>query len=460
MRSKAYALLVIFMVSFTLTACFDSHEIGDFVYVSVMGIDKGEIENYKFTFQMPEFTISGLGGEGGGGKEEIVSFITLDAPSLLSAAQIANTSISKKLNFMHLKAIIISEDLAISGKAGDYITPLLRYRQIRKSTIVIVCKDKAQEFVEAIEPYSGELVTQTLEQLMQKSEETGYFPEITLNKFYEGLKAPYHALLGMYGAVNKEAGQKSEDSKSDGESGKQGEDANAKNKQDESSNNKEQQDSEKDKENKKQKDNTKKNGNYYAGDIPRTGGKKIELFGSTLFDGDKMVGKLTGLETQMLLLARGELKHAPFAISDPKESQHQISLEVNEFEKPAIKIDMSNINKPIINLKIKIEGSITEIQSGINYESIENKKIVEEAMERYLTEGIERTFAKCKELKTDVFIFGPVAAKYFLTIPEWEEYNWLSKFSESELKVEVDFTVRRTGKSIKTMPIFSSEGKE
>lgn len=421
---KKSIILINLVLPLFLTACFDSHEIGDFAYVTALGVEQGISDAFRITFQIPKFgqgDESGGEDRGGGKDSNQMEIITIDASSMHSAVSIANTSISKRLNFMHVKVIAISEDLARSGRMGEYIAPFVRYRQIRRTTGIIVCKEKAEEFVAAIKPYSGELVTQTIEELLKESSNTGYFPKVTLNDLYDGMKAPYHALLATYGALNKEDILKSEGDFFERESNIPGD--------------------------------------YYAGDIPRKGGQEIELFGSTVFDGDKMVGKLTGFETQILLLIRGELTKAPFSIKDPEAPGKMVPIEVTEFEKAKISIDLNDGN-PRIQLKIKIEGNIASIQSGINYEAPENKKKIEEAFEKYLVEGIEKTFNKCKVFETDVFNFGATAVFQFWTIPEWEEYNWLEKFPKSELEAEVDFTIRRTGKILKSEPIYSSEGRE
>ncbi|NLE24448.1 MAG: Ger(x)C family spore germination protein [Clostridiaceae bacterium] len=409
-----------------LTAgCFDSNEIGDYAYVTALGIEHGISDTFRFTFQISKFgQKSGSGGEseGGGGEEnKEADILTLDASSLLSAVAIANSSISKELNFMHLKAIVISEELATNGMLRECVAPIVRYRHIRRTTNMVVSKGTAEEFIAALKPYPGELITQTLEELFEKSSVTGYFPYITLNDLYYSIKAPYNALIITYGSVNNEEKFESEGDFYKGESDVPG--------------------------------------NYYAGDIPRKGGPEVELLGSSVFDGDKMVCKLTGFETQMLLLVRGELKSGPFSISDPEKPELMVPIDIKEFEKPIISVDL-NEGKPKIQIKLRFEGDIAVIQSGINYESPEKMPIIEKAFENYLVQGIKNTFEKCKDFKADVFNFGTTAIAQFWTIPEWEEYNWLSKFPESELEVEADFTIRRTGKVLKSEPIFSSEGKE
>ncbi|MGI6086187.1 MAG: Ger(x)C family spore germination protein [Acetivibrionales bacterium] len=421
MHKKAFILINLLLTIF-LTGCFDSHEIGDFAYVTAMGVEQGISDTFRITFQIPKFGQSdGADSEGGGGSggkdSEQMEIITIDASSMHSAVSIVNTNISKRLNFMHLKVIVISEELSKSGLVGEFISPFVRYRQIRRTTGMVVCKGKAQDFIAAIKSYSGEPITYTIEELMKESRITGYFKKVSLNNFYSGIKTPYHALLGTYGAINKEDKLQNEGTIFRGESDIPGD--------------------------------------YYAGDVPRKGGSEIEFFGSAVFDGDKMVGKLTGFETQTILLVLGELKRVPFSIKDPEAPEWVIPIEVTEFEKTKISIDLKE-GQPKIHLRLKMEGDIAAIQSGINYEATEKRKKIEDAFEKFLVEGIERTFNKCKEFKTDVFNFGATAVLQFWTIPEWEEYNWLEKFLKSELNVEVDFTIRRTGKILKSEPIFGS----
>ncbi|NLX64754.1 MAG: Ger(x)C family spore germination protein [Clostridiaceae bacterium] len=424
---KRTLILVSLLLPLFITGCFDSHEIGDYAYVTALGIEKGVSNTFRLTFQIPKFGQSGgssseeESGSDGGGKNEEMEIITLDASSLLSAVAITNSNLSKDLNFMHLKLIVISEELAMSDMLEETIAPLTRYRHIRRTTNVIVCKDKTEDFIKELKPYPGELITTTIEELFEKSGKTGYFHQSTLNDLYCEIKSPYHALLVAYGSINKEDNLKSEGGFFKGESSIPG--------------------------------------NYYAGEIPRKGGPKIELFGSVVFDGDKMVGKLTGFETQMLHLVRGELKFGLFTITDPEKPDVVIPLDITEFEKPVIKIDLTG-EKPKIHVKLKFEGDIVSIQSGIDYEKPEKLPIVEDTFEKNLIKGIKDTFEKCKEMKADVFDFGTTAAMQFWTIPEWEEYNWLEKFSQSELEVDVDFTIRRTGRLLQSESIISSEGKE
>lgn len=426
MGKKLILSVFIIFLSLLFSSCFDAREVGDYAYVSMMGIDEGVTDKLRLTFHIPEFKISGSGTDSGGGdggdEEEITEkeVITLETSSLLTGVAILNSSIPKLLNFMHMKAIIVSEKIAQSGKAGEIVAGLMRYRQIRGITSVIICKGTAQEFIRAIKPFQGGLITENIEELVMRSENTGFIPDFTFRDMYNRIKSPTTQFLCNYGAVNDGKNLKEDGSGFDG---------------------------------------YKIPGDYLAGDTPVKGGPKIELFGSAIFDGDKMVGTLTGFETQMVRIIHGTLKRAAFTIQDPLSPDKIIPIEVKEFEKPKIKIDLSEY-KPKIHVEIKLEGDITSIPSRIHYEDLKMNQVLEQVFEKFIESGIKRTFLKAQELKVDIFDFGRTAIRQFWTIPQWEEYNWVERFPVSEFDAKVTFTIRRTGKIIDSEPIISSEGKE
>ncbi len=61
-----------------------------------------------------------------------------------------------------------------------------------------------------------------------------------------------------------------------------------------------------------------------------------------------------------------------------------------------------------------------------------------------------------KEYKADIFGFGRYLAANFATIQEWEEYNWLSRFSEAQINLDLDVHIRRTGMMRKSPFIWSN----
>ena len=88
------------------------------------------------------------------------------------------------------------------------------------------------------------------------------------------------------------------------------------------------------------------------------------------------------------------------------------------------------------------------------------RSILEEEFKKIVEEGIAEVLNKCQALDADVFYFGGYAARNFLTIEEFESYDWLSHFKDAEFSVEVEFIIRRTGTLIRSYPIKEVRGEK
>ena len=129
-------------------------------------------------------------------------------------------------------------------------------------------------------------------------------------------------------------------------------------------------------------ENFKSEGDYYAGELPRLGGNNFEFLGTALFNGDKMVGKLNGDETRALLMLRGDFHRASISMIDPLNPKLKITLNTKIQKKPLIKVDFQK-GKPIINIKIFLDGDLENVQSTTEYESVELKPVLEKAFKVY-----------------------------------------------------------------------------
>ena len=423
---KVIIILILGTFLLSLTACYDAHEMDDMLYVVSIGVDKGISDKWRLTIQFPTMkegggqTQSGSGGGGqsqsgsGGDEQSGHSYASIDAPSFFTGIDMLNASLPRKLNFTHTQIIVFSEELAEEGLIGEYIAPLSRSREIRRSAHVFVVKGKAIDFIKENKPVIGTTISKSFQVLTHASENIGFFPHTTLENFYEGLKSPYGQAIAAMASVN--------DSKSFAEDG---EPLGTK---------------------------FKTGGGYFAGQLPRTGQNKIEVWGTALFNGDKMVGELNGDETRFLLMTRGEFKQGSFTMQDTKEPELIITLDVRASKKPDIEVDCKGA-KPVIRLKVQLDADLLAIQSMINYEQPELQLLLEETFKKSVEEGITELIKKCQDLNTDVFHFGDYAAKNFLTINAFESYDWNRHFKEAEVIVDVNFAIRRTGTQIKSYPI-------
>ena len=55
---------------------------------------------------------------------------------------------------------------------------------------------------------------------------------------------------------------------------------------------------------------------------------------------------------------------------------------------------------------------------------------------------LEYLYKTSKEFKSDINGFGNFAAKNFLTISEFENYDWLNKYKDSFFNVEINTSVK------------------
>lgn len=427
MRRIILFILICILPLTALSACYDAQEVTEWAYVYSIGMEKGVTDKLRMSVQIQTMK-GGAGGGGqtdGGGKtngEEKDGYvvITIDCPTFYAGVNMINSFLSRELNYMHTKFMVYSENLAKEG-IDTYITAFIRGRQIRRDINIIVSKGSASEFLKASTTVVSAELSKKQENLIQQSKNTGFFIDATYGDFISALKTQYNQPVAILAAVNESSTFR--EGEGTGEVP------------------------------------FKTSGDYYAGGLVRKGGSNVELLGTALFDGGKMVGELNGDETRAMLMARGEFSRGFFAVRDPKKSDTTITVEVRKQRGRNVKVRFEK-NKPVIDLKVFLEGDILAIQSTIDYEDKKLKPILENTVKDLIKNQLDRTIQKCQRLNADVFKFGHVAAMSFDTIPQWEGYNWLKQFKDARVNTEVEFKVRRTGTMIKSSEIYTSEGKK
>lgn len=423
---RRIALLVIICITMgMLTSCYDSMELDDLLHINVIGIDRGVTDKWRLTVMFP--TLKGDSGGSGGvmGKagvgQDDYDCLTVDAPSFFTGIDMFNSILSRRLNFMHTELLVVSEDIAKSGMLGEFLAPIIRFRQIRRSMHVIVTPDSTIEFLNTLKPIVGTALSKNIQIAAKEADIIGFFPHVTLQNFYDQMKSTYRQPIVTLGAISNPKNLKEEDENHEVE--------------------------------------FKTGGEYYSGEVPINAKNAIELFGAAVFDGDRMVGKLNGDESRLMMMASGDFKVAFYTLQDPKVPSLVIPLDVRRLGKPKVMIKIEG-DKPNIHLKVNLEGDLLAVQSRINYEEPELKPIIEKAFEKQIKDGLDKLMEKSIDLKIDIFGFGETAAKQFLIIQEWEKYDWISKFQNAKITTEVKFTIRRTGTQLGSSPIISTRGKE
>lgn len=420
-RFIAVLLLTVDLLVF-LTSCKDAIEVDELVYAASIGIDRGVSDYWRLSVKYPlmrhpgEQEQTGSGSKGEGNEYEVV---TMDAPSFYTGVDMIDSNISRHLNFQHIKFIVISEEVARSGQLIRYLAPIVRFREIRRTAFMLICKGPAKEFMEKNKPPLGSSLTKDMSDWVTQMEHTGFYTNTTLKDFYNKLKSPYQQPVAILAGVNP--------GKNFIENGPKA----------------------------KMSSNLKPK--YEAGQLPIMGGSETELFGCALFDGDRMTESLDGYETRLMLLATGDFVSGSFTIPDPKKEEMLVSLRLESERRPDVKVDLKG-EHPKIYIRLKLQGDLVGMQSGVNYEKEDLKSLLEQSATAQLKGDLDALFNKCRAIREDIFGFGGVAARQFATVEEWEAYGWFRRFENAEIHTEVDLALRRSGTFIKTSPVITTKG--
>jgi spore germination protein KC len=421
MRREVILLVWISFCFLLLPGCWGSMETDQLGYVLVIGLDKGEENIIKVTFQLaiPE-PIEGRQAEKG---TEVVS---VEAPSIFAAQELIDTFVSKRSTIIHNKAIVVSEDIAREG-LSKYINPLVRSSDLRRTNYLLVTQGKAHDFIqENVNLIFERYPSRQLDIFMTSTYMTGLIPNADVHKFYEALNSPgRQPIAALVGVENKNKEQEGE-----------------------------QQAQDKKKETKSEKEKVEEAMAYVPGEIPREGGNKIEIIGTAVFKDDRLVGFLNGKETRYYQMVTGGFGRGNFTFPDPdpvEGGSNIINLEIMKGRSPEIKVDP---DQEKINVRLFLEGEILSIQSGENYEQGTLKKQLEDYVSNHITQEVMRLIRKTQdEYRSDIFGFGEFTRIDLLTWQDWVDYEWLRKYPRYEVSVETVFKVRRSGMMIRTAPI-------
>lgn len=407
------ALCVFFCLN--SAGCTDKKEVDDQVYAIAIGADKGAENKIRFTVQYP--TYRGQKGSAQQSDDSASTIVgntivsTIEAPSILEALNLFATSTSRRISLVHTKMIIFSEDFAREGIAG-FVQPIARYRETRRIMQLVVCKGAAEDFIKENTTLIGVGLSKAVELKEKQSMESGFFPRAPFHYFYRSILSPYTQPYTIYAGINDFTNLKLVPKNSESP--------------------------------------LKTEYGYLPGTIPRTGDLKIELVGTAVFNGDRMVGTLNSYETRYFQMITGDFKRGIMTIEDKNAPGKAIVLDLRPGRSPKVEAHFEE-GKVVINVKIIIEADIGSIQSRYPYEEPQKIDDLNSQLKERIEQGVKKTIKKSQgELQSDIFGFGYKVAKNFSTTQEFEKYNWLSHYSEASVNVEVKANVRRTGLMIRS----------
>lgn len=399
-RLKLFPVLLLVLL---LCGCSDAVEPDTLGYVVAIGIDKAEKEEAKFDitlqFANPARISGGASEEGGKGGQESIENITVTAPGIYTAVNIANHIISKTFTLSHTKLIVFSEEISKLG-VEDLLETIGRSSDIRPNTYFAVSKGSSKDFLEAVNPET-EVNPVRYYTMIFENDYSGFIPQNLSQDFYFYAGSDEKCSVLPLCAVSTKKGTDNFD-----DTGYQ-----------------------------------YRLEDYSAGDVP-TDKTETEVMGMAVFMHDKCVGKMGDIETEIYNILTGKYKSSYVSYKYSKTPQDAITVLQQQRKKPKITVDTSG-DIPKISVRIFLDADFNSSTPEMAVEDYlgDFAKEVISSLKKEITEFLDLT----REMGTDIVGFGSYAKRNFPDITAFSDYRWNEKYKNAEISVNVDFVVRRTG---------------
>lgn len=410
-------IVVLLALSLLISGCVGSRETDDIAYVIAVGLDKAGEGMLEVTYQIALPRGQSGGGHGGGGEDKNFILSTVKATNLAEARNLLTSTMGRFPSLAHVKAFIIGEEFARQG-IGDLIGPVMRFREFRGSIILIVVKDTAKEFMNENNPKIETQLSKYYEGILFEDRESGFFLQTDIHDFYTRLKNPIGSPYAVYAGLNPRTGKSHPAGP---------------------------------------KVSPEKTEEYTPGGVARSGEQnRPEFLGTALFRADKMVGSLTNEETRAVEILQGEFTRGFLVVEDPLMPKSSVNISLRLGQEPKIKLRMSG-GKVSINVKVRLEGEITSIPSGINYEVEEYRKLLEAQISILMKYQMQKMLQKAQELRSDPVGFIAYMRPEFKTDDDLMQADLTELYSQAEFNLDVKTAIRRSGLMWRSTQIFGKQ---
>ena len=433
---KFYAIVILALVfMYAFSASYTSDSVDNISYVIALAVDENEGEkNLQVTF---EFMDTSTFSSEGSSESKSAIIDTINATSINSAINLLNAYIGKQVNLSHCKVVVFSDKIAQKGISAE-VSELMNNIQVRPSTNIIICKGNALEYIQNSTSQLEKILTKYYDIFPNSSEYTGYTSNIMIGEFYNYLTTKECGNLAILGGLNTTISP----SNSSGNPSNSSADGSSSGGSSEGSSSSENS-SEKEKP-KEKPDNSTTLSQMISGNAPILGERGTVNIGLAVMKDGIYIGDLTAEDTLCHTLISGEVNSFLLTINNTKIYENYLDIELFENMRPKISVEIEN-NNPKININIKLIGRISGIKDGINYSdepsNLDLDKIsraAEDTIKRCITDYLNKTST---EFKCDIDYFYNYAKRRFITVQDWKNYDWSSKYTNSKFDVNVEAKV-------------------
>ena len=381
-------LTVIFIYAFS--ASYASSNIDNALFIIGLAIDEADTEeNMKISF---EFTDLSPFSQDSSSRKANPILETVTAPSIDTAINLMNVYLSKEVDLSHCQIIAISDKIASRGIYTE-LSEFLNNTEIRPTTNILVTKGSASNYFKESASELDVLLTRYYDVFPNSSKYTGYTSNVTIGKFYNALLEDAGGNTAILGGTNTES-----------------------------------------------VDTTSAN-DIKAGNSSITGDRGTENIGLAVFNKDKYVGDLSALETLSHTIINSEVDTFLLTVDSPNDIGQKMDVSLVPNTNTEISVDISD-DVPTINIHINLSGKILTVIKGLDYSDYNTLNDVSNIVKTTLEKNLSDYFKKTQDtFKCDIDYFYTYAKRNFLTINEWENFDWYSKYPNAKFNINIDCSV-------------------
>ena len=436
-------ICTIFIFAYTFSASYNSQNIDRLDYVIAIGIDKSSNNNnLQVSF---EFTDLGTFSESSSPEGSNPIIDTVVAPSIPKAINLINAYAGKQVNLSHCKVVIFSEDVAKDGILEE-VTYLMNEPQIRPTTNIVISTEKAKSYIENSTSSLEGILTKYYDIFPTSAEYTGYTSNILLSRFYQSLTSDESGAVAILGTKSKSTQEKSS-SREENTSN-----STALGSSTESSNSPKQTSNETGQNSVSNQtfinssfSNSVTNNTSLESVAPGEniveGDRGTENIGLAVFNKDKYIGNLSAIETLCYTLIEEEVDNFSVRVDNPSNPNKKIDLSVSSLEPTYTKIDISK-DSPIITIELNLTAKALTGQNSLDFSDKDTLNSVNAILKEFLTSKMKDFLYKTsRDYGCDINGFYRLVKQKFLTIPEYNNYNWGEMYKKADFNVEIDSNV-------------------
>lgn len=392
-----------------LSGCLNSVQLNQRAIVQAVGVDLKD-DQIALTFQV--FSPASSAGSSIGSTTDNAKILQVTGRTVSEAIQNANLKQGKQLFVGHNRIIIIGSALAEKGLEQ----PLSYFSATpwsRQNVYLALAEDKASDILSA-KINQGMLPAETLQKIVENSEDNGVFKSVKLFEFLKSLQNKHNsAFLPIMNIKKEEEGAK----QGEGESKQGG-----------------------------------------GGDSGEQGGNKgsseeidsvssVELVGTAIFSDAKMVGKLDKNDSRGLLWIRDAIEKTQCITSSEK---YQIAT-LNVYSSKSKIVPEVDHNRVKMTLKVDCKATLEDsmLKPGKTAEVKDIEELGIAGSELIKKECLAAFQKSVMEYHADIFNFGDLVWKANPDVWKQLSQNWSEQVPEIEFTVEANMSIDRIGLEFK-----------